>query len=265
MYKLILTDLDGTLLKDDNTLTNKNHSLIHKAVAGGCPVVVCSGRSNMSLDEIIKRYDLPKTYTIGFNGGIIYNKDQIIYEAFLTKELVCEIIDIAKDFNCEPLMYQMSKLWIEKETPNTRNYAQRSYLTPVLVSSLKDNVTDNVSKIIFIGDNSTLKKMEQKLSEAMGNKVSIVFSSQTLLEFNPPGVNKGVALKRLATHLNIDISQTIAIGDSYNDLEMLEAAGLGVAMANSNTDIKSKANYITENDNNNSGVGEVIEKFIMEE
>lgn len=265
MYKLILTDLDGTLLKNDNTLTPKNHSLIHRAVSMGCPVVVCSGRSNMSLDEIIKRYDLPKTYTIGFNGGIIYKDSNIIYEAFLTADLVGKIIDLSMQFNCEPLMYQNSSLWIEKETPATKNYAKRSYLTPVVVNSLKNNLTNKISKIIFIGENAELKKMEKLLSEKLSNKVNIVFSSQTLLEFNPLGVDKGTALEKLARYLNININETIAIGDSYNDLEMIQAAGLGVAMANSNQDIKIKADYITKNDNNNSGVGEIIEKFILEE
>ena len=91
----------------------------------------------------------------------------------------------------------------------------------------------------------------------------MVFSSNILLEFNPKDTNKGTALKRLSEYLNIPMEETMALGDSYNDIEMLETAGLGVAMANSPKDIKDISDYTTLADNNNNGVAEAINKFIF--
>ena len=263
MYKIIFTDLDGTLLKDDNTLSKENYNAIHKAFSMGISTVVCSGRSHMSLDNIITLYGLPKTYTIGFNGGIIYYGKEIIDCVYLDEELAAEILEHIKSIDCQALMYRDNNLWIEKETPETVNYAKRSYLEPIVVKNLKENISENINKIIILGENHTLKHAEKYLKKQLDNKVSVVFSSNTLLEFNPKDTNKGTALKKLSEYLNIPIEETMSFGDSYNDIEMLETAGLGIAMANSPDDVKNKSDYVTLADNNNNGVAEAINKFIF--
>ena len=89
------------------------------------------------------------------------------------------------------------------------------------------------------------------------------YSSNRYLEFNARGVNKGAGLMRLADMLGVPREQTIAIGDNYNDLSMVEAAGLGVLMANAPEELKPRADYVTHDDNDAGGVAEVIEKFVL--
>ena len=94
-------------------------------------------------------------------------------------------------------------------------------------------------------------------------KVNIFFSCYEFLEFVPVGISKGVEIRFLADYLNIPMENTIAVGDAENDIPMIETAGLGVVMKNATDDIKKYGDYITELDNNQGGVGEVIRKFML--
>ena len=118
-------------------------------------------------------------------------------------------------------------------------------------------------KILYMSkDFEYLKELEKKM-RPMTTEVDTTFSSDLYLEFNAKGISKGAALMRLAAYLGIKPEETIAVGDSHNDVEMIEAAGLGVYMANADEALKPHANYITKANNNEGGVAEVIEKFIL--
>ena len=93
-------------------------------------------------------------------------------------------------------------------------------------------------------------------------KCSCFFSGENILEFNPPGIDKGTALVEFAEIMGIDVSQIIAIGDNFNDVSMIEAAGLGIAVCNAPESVRERADYVTEHDNNDSAVFEIINKFI---
>ena len=93
-------------------------------------------------------------------------------------------------------------------------------------------------------------------------KVGVFFSGEDILEFNPYNIDKGTGVKDLLEKINIDPSEAIAIGDNFNDIPMIENVGMGVAVKNGVDEIKSVANYVTENDNNHNAVAEVIQKFI---
>lgn len=111
-------------------------------------------------------------------------------------------------------------------------------------------------------DYDYLNMIEQELSDITGN-MDVSYSSNRFLEFNRKGVNKGEGLKRLAGMLGVDIKDTIAIGDNFNDLPMIKAAGLGVGVANSTEGIIQDCDVITEADCDHDAVAEVIEKYIL--
>ena len=133
----------------------------------------------------------------------------------------------------------------------------------VNIDNLKN---DRIAKILYQKkDMNYLKKIAADLKDDIENKACASYSSNRYLEFNAPGVNKGYGLKWLASYLNIDLDKTIAIGDNYNDVEMIKQAKLGVCVACGDDEIKSIANYVTKLDYNQGAVKEVIEKFILEE
>ncbi len=262
MYKLLFTDLDDTLLNTDGSISSQNIAAVKKALKVGCNVVICSGRSNMSIEKFNKTLGI-KDYTIGYNGGIIYKGDEVLICHYLKKQLVYDIIDFCRSFKVDLQLYQNSELWLDKETERTKDYCLRSVLEPRIVDDLKQNITDKVNKVIILADHEVLKKLETSLPKHISDNCCTFFSHSYLFEFNPPGITKGTAVKELADYLDIPLSEVIAVGDNENDIPMIETAGLGVAVKNAVKSALEAANYITQNTNDNNAIAEVIDKFIL--
>ena len=113
-------------------------------------------------------------------------------------------------------------------------------------------------------DYSYLKKIESEITDLTGN-MDVSFSSNRYMEFNRKGVSKGNGLQRLCNILGVDIKDTIAIGDNFNDLSMIQAAGLGVGVSNTIADMKPLCDVITENDCDHSAVAEVINRYVLKQ
>ena len=123
---------------------------------------------------------------------------------------------------------------------------------------------EKIAKFLYVKpDMDYLKSVEQDLPEDIKKQFSISYSSYRYLEFNPLGVSKGAALKWLADYLHIDKQNVIAIGDNYNDVSMIQEAGLGVCVAGGAQDIQAISDYVTTVDYDQGAVKEVIEKFIL--
>ncbi len=262
MYKLLFIDLDDTLLNTDGSISSQNIAAVKKALNIGCNVVICSGRSNMSLEKFNKTLGI-KDYTIGYNGGIIYKGDEVLICHYLEKQLVYDIIDFCRSYNVDIQLYQHSELWLDKETQLTRDYCKRSVLTPRVVGDLKNHISNKVNKVIILAKHEILKQLENEMPKHISDNCCTFFSHDHLFEFNPPGITKGTAVKELADYLNIPLSQTIAVGDNENDIPMIQAAGLGIAVKNAIKSALDAADYITENTNDNNAIAEVIDKFIL--
>jgi hypothetical protein len=265
MYNMLLSDLDGTLLDDSKQISNDNYTAIQALIHNNKYFVICSGRSNMSLNHINKQLNIniKGCYTIAYNGGLIYKSDtgEVILAHFMPIEFIKSIISFCKSYSSNIVIYKEEKLICENLTEIIARYAKNSFLKPVVVNF--DDIIDNkINKILVIEDNSILKKLENDfISDNRFTNINCFFSSDSLLEFNPPNVDKGTAIKELADYLNININNVAAIGDSYNDIPMLKAAGLSIAVANAEDEVKAVAKYITQNDNNSSAVAEVINIF----
>lgn len=266
-YKMLVLDLDATLLDDSGEIPKVNMDAIAKAHAMGVKVVLCSGRSNMSLKRFIDLLKIRQGgYAIAFNGGYIYKTDtkEVISEHLLDDEYAREIIQKCRTYDANIMMYCRERLWIDRCTQKIEDYATRSRLVPVFVDNLITATVEPVSKVLIMGKNRVLKTVEADFKESnWEDKVGIVFSANNLLEFSPYGIDKGTAVKELAEHIGISCDEIIAVGDNYNDEELIKVAGIGVAVKNAEQDIKAIADYVTENDNNNGAVAEVIQKYIL--
>ena len=136
-----------------------------------------------------------------------------------------------------------------------------------VVERSEDNIdflkNEKLVKILYVNeDQDYLHKIAAEVSDITG-EADVSYSSNRYLEFNRKGVNKGAGLLKLAETLGVDQKDTIAIGDNFNDLAMIQAAGLGIGVANSVAGIRPDCQYITEHDNNHDAISEVIEKFIL--
>ena len=131
------------------------------------------------------------------------------------------------------------------------------------MNSIEDIASHEIYKVMAIDYNSRdeLYKLQQEMENDSDNVFDSFFSNKWFYEFTEMGANKGEALRSLAKHLGLSIEDTVAMGDEQNDISMIEAAGVGVAMINGNENVKAVADVITNNDNNHGGVAEILNLY----
>lgn len=267
-YKMLLTDLDGTLLTDDKKILDVDKESISKAISNDMKVIVCSGRSHMSIEKYLIELGLkhPGNYGISYNGGVFYEADTLrkLVEYKLKKELAFKIIEFCRNFDVEIMVYANDKLVIEEHNQRMEGYINLSGIEPMMNTSFNEFIKEDVSKILVLGEIEILEDLKHRFqSLAIYNEVTTFYSNRNLFEFNPRGIDKGNMLLEIADYFNIDTKDIIAIGDNQNDVNMIRQAGLGVAVKNAVPLAKDEADYITKRNNNEGAVSEVLEKFVF--
>ena len=270
MYKLIACDLDETLIDDDTRINQRNRDAIAKATKMGVKFVPASGRGYNSVQNVLKEvglYDKPNEYVISFNGGCITeNKNNRVMKfQGLSWEMADKLYRMGKKYDVCVQVHTQDMLYVYNANEDELNYIKTRYVYKIIDD---DNLNflkgKDIAKVLYgKPDMDYLRKVHADLDDVVDD-LDVSYSSNRYLEFNHKGVNKGAGLIWLANKLGIKPEETMALGDNFNDLSMLKAAGLGVGVANTNPDMKDQCDYITKADNNHGGVAEAIEKFILE-
>lgn len=272
MYKLLACDLDETLLGTDHHVPQRNKEAIKKAIEQGTYIVPASGRSFNIMQDVLKElgiYQKKDTYSISFNGACItenYQNRICDLQPALSWDLCNHIWKWGCDLgDVDVHIYTLNTIWTTPLCPADREVFEAINIPAVETTqtSIEFLKGTHIVKILYMNlDIEYLHKIAQEIPD-IPKEIEVTYSSDRYLEFNAHNTNKGEGLKRLAAKLGIDMSETIAIGDSDNDKEMIAAAGLGVAMANADVRYQKMADYVTHFNNDEGGVAEVIEKFIL--
>jgi len=270
-YKLVAIDADGTLLTQDNRITKQNRDAIQAATEKGVRIVLCSGRSYRSLRLFAAEIGLNTSgnYVVAFNGGMIVNAftNEVVYETRIDMDLAKELVATAKPFSpaAATIVYRdTDHILIKPGIPITDIYATKVKTIPVPVDDISAAITEDVQKVLLAGLWDDLQEPAKLFMSKFSNRCNMSFSGDYLFECNELNTTKGSGLAVLCNRLDITLDEVIAIGDHENDLSMIETAGLGVCMANGEESVKRAAGYVTENDCENSGVAEVLHKFILQ-
>lgn len=268
-YKLMACDLDETLLSTDRTVCQKNVEAIKKAEEQGVKFVCATGRGFASIAPTLKeigQLDQPDEYAISINGGAITeNKNnRILHFEGLDFAKAEELFQRGLPYNVCIHVYTPDEVYVYRINDNERDYITgRMHFTEFDEPNLDFLKGQEISKVLYVNtDYPYLKQIEKDL-EDITSDLDVSFSSNRYIEFNKKGVNKGSGLLWLADYLGIPAEETIAIGDNFNDLSMIKAAGLGVGVANTIADMKSECDFITEAECSDRAVAEVIEKFVL--
>ena len=289
MYKLVAIDLDGTLLNSYGEVTPRTKEQITKAVEKGVEVVLASGRPISSVEDLANDLNA-NHYLISGNGAVVYDmhKEEIVYDNFLKKDQVLQIIKICdensiyyniytenevltKSLNYNTLFYYSENTHKQEEKRTNINIVDDVYSYVEKLEGnqfLKITVCDE-SRVVF---NNIIKKLEEVpnidiLEVAhMSKKIIKNGTDEVLVEYcyteiTNQNVHKWAALEFIINDMGITKEEVIAIGDNVNDKEMVEGAGLGVAMGNATPEMKEIANDVVSS-NNEDGVAEVFEKYI---
>lgn len=292
MYKLVAIDLDGTLLNSYGEVSNKNKEAIQKSIEKNVEIVLSSGRPIMSVKNLANEIGC-NNYIICGNGAITYDiqNEEIIYNRFLEKAKVLQIIRICEENSIFYNIYTKDTILTKNLNYNILFYHQENASKPedkktriTLMQNieeyiqnrkeedyLKITICDN-DKVIFgsiIRKLRTIKDVDVLDVAHMSRKIIKDGTQDVLMEYyyteiTNTNVDKWQAIENLIEKLGIKREEVIAIGDNINDAEMVKNAGLGIMMQNSAPYIKEIADVIVK-DNDNDGVAQALEKYILTE
>lgn len=268
--RLIAIDLDGTLINNEKILTPFTKKALLDAIEKGAKVVPATGRAITGIPDYLK--DIPLEYGIFCNGASVYDlkKNDEIYSDRFTIEEALEILDECEKLDCIISHAADGKMYTSLEDKNRiSNYNIREVTqdviltTRIFVEDLREQIlqaTSGVDKfVLFVS--SQEKKAELMDYFRSKGKYHVVTSLLENLEIGKKTCNKGVALSHLANHLKLSPKHIMSFGDADNDKEMIEFAGIGVAMENALPEILEVSNYVTAS-NNEDGVAKAIYKFM---
>lgn len=273
-YKLICIDVDGTLLNSRHEISKRTKESLGKAHALGVHTVICTGRMYTDAQYYADLIGV-KSPVIAANGAFIKEKDnnKVIYKDVLGESLCLELLEIfrkhrTKPYFCSPHKFYygtiMFKLYYiaTKLLGRRRNHLDMEYVFSwqqwqKVLNKEKDDI---VKCEIIYRDARLINTLRQELMNI--KHLEIVDSSKYNIEITRKGVSKGKAVAMLASLYNLKREEIIAIGDSANDLSMIEYAGLGIAMGNAVDIVKQRADYITDS-NDEDGVANAINKFVL--
>lgn len=260
MIKAIVLDLDGTLLNNAHKISETNKKVLKKLESKGVKIFLATGRSYESMRSYHKELNLT-TPAICYNGAKIIYHDGSVKEYSIKERSLKTLIDVAREYKTHLNIYQ-HEIWYSENIENkeTEIYKEISGLIPAEKDF--DHLDEMFStKALYVGEHNKLLKIEKDINDRLGDSVYTTFSKPFFLEILDGNVNKGTALKNIMETENIPLSQVIAFGDGLNDKEMLETAGIGVAMDGAFDELKTVADHVTTS-NNESGVGEFLKKYL---
>lgn len=269
MYKIIACDLDETLLNTNRTISKEDIEAIQKAKELGVKFVPATGRGFNTVDGTLKDlglFDQENEYVISYNGGAITeNKNhKLLHFEGITFELASELYKRGLKYNVCIHVYTKDMVYAYNYLQEEIDYlAGRMEVTEIFDDNIDFLKGQDIVKCLYMNtDYSYLNIIEEELKD-ITQDIDVSYSSNRYIEFNHRGVNKGAGLQSLADLLGVDIKDTIAIGDNFNDLSMIKVAGLGVGVQNTIENMKKECDYITHATCNESAVAEVIYKFVL--
>ena len=266
-YKLIATDMDGTLLNDEHLISEGNIEAIKEIQKKGVKFVLASGRPSFAMFEYAKELEMARYggYVLAFNGGqLIDMKDgKMIFHEGLDWDDIRKIYELSYEIEIPMALYGEDTVYASKDTENTRFEAKLCGMKFREFGSLEEldgYGIKETTKCMLISDPEKVKKAEEHMKSKYGNDYFIAISKPIFLEIANKNINKGKTLRQLGELTGIEMEEMIAVGDSYNDIPLLEVVGMPVAVSNANEEIKAKSKFESTS-NNDDALKTVIENF----
>lgn len=268
--KALFLDMDGTALDDMHQMPEANIQALRRAVEAGHEVIVTTGRPMASARRLFENYGLDEIgcrYMIAYNGGMVLDmkEGKVLYQKPLALEYIRRLIEEARAQGVYLQTYMDDFVLSERDDENLEHYTKKTGMQAKVVPDLTEALTAEPCKALAIDVHSPkpLEEYMERMSDWAADKVDMFLSSREYLEIVPKGISKGNALRDFCKRLGIPVENSVAAGDENNDIDMLQAAGVGCAVKNAQPEVKAAADYVTERDNNQSAVEEIVERFML--
>ena len=264
-YQLICTDIDGTLLNKDRALSKTTIEQVQRV--SSIPFVLISSRMPNGMRHLQREFSNEKTPFVAYNGGLILNNNKVLHSTFIKNSVLAEIINQCtltsihlSLFHADEWYVPAMDYWAKREENNTK-------VTPVVKSNIEvldtwKNEGKGAHKIMCMGDETEIDILYKSLEKNFSNEILLYRSKETYIEISHKDVSKKTAIDVVLKHCypTLSMENVVAFGDNYNDIEMLKAVGLGVAVGNANYEVLKVADVVTDT-NKNDGVAKAIKEY----
>jgi len=243
MIKLIVTDMDGTLLDENGHLPEGFTDILDRVRAKNIKLVVASGRPYYTLQTNFGPVGRHLSY-ICENGALVVDNNQIIYESIIDNNIVTEVINASKEVEKNVLVLCSAKCAYVETCSDEHLTEIKKYYTSLEIVDDLTTVTDDIVKITLCNLENSASNLNTIFKPKFEGRLNVVGSGEIWIDISNKGVNKGLALKNLMDTDNISKDETMVLGDYYNDIEMLEQAEYSFVMENAPDDMKQYGKYI---------------------
>ena len=267
--KLIAIDMDGTLLRSDKTVDPQTAEDIRTAVEKGIQIAYCTGRGTAEMQDTFRALPMIR-YAVLTSGAVVYDRaeDRFLYQNGVGHPYIEQIVETAARYHAMPhFLTDRESIIGRADLPHMADFHMGIY--EPMFRQIACRVSDMAAEAMR---HQTIAKVniyfrtagdrDAWYEELKHLPLQVTLSENTTLEMTAPATNKGTGLKRLAAYLQIPMEQTAAIGDNYNDVDMMKAAGFSVAMGNAAAEIRELCDHVTA-DNDHNGAGQAI-RFILQ-
>jgi Cof subfamily protein (haloacid dehalogenase superfamily) len=236
-YRLAAIDLDGTLLGPDKAIGEENAAAVHRLSENGVQVIIASGRRHQNSIRFQHQLKLSGPI-IACQGGLIRDGESgnVIEAHFLPQTVAQDIVSEAEKSGIQAIYYHLDHLYVPERNDRWIDlYESRVGERAETLPSLSQLDGRRALKIVWYGDPVVLKKVRPEIAARLDGKVDVLSTESENLEFMPRGINKAAALEKVARECGVSREQVLAFGDGENDVQMLEWAGMGIAMRHGNS------------------------------
>lgn len=266
MTKIVVTDLDGTLLNEKSEISQENYEAIKKLKEKGIIFGIASGRAVGVINQIIKDHQIMEMvdFLIGFNGAEIYDFREKVAITIpqLQKDMIKNIIDIFSELDVVCAVHEGAELYANKWNPSIQVEANLNKYKLIIKENLKEFIQKDYPKLMITGEQEYLTMIENNIISSIKGEYNAFRSHQNFYEFVAKNVSKGSTIEKYCQIHGFQAEEVMAFGDNLNDYEMIQYAGVGVAMDNAVEPLKSIAQIIARH-HADHGFAQVIEDRFM--
>lgn len=263
LIRLLLSDVDGTLVTKDKVLTDRAVEAVRKLNDAGVMFAVTSGRPPRGMSMIIDPLAL-STPLAAFNGGLVVDTDMsVIEQKVIPGDVVAPTIALMESFGLDVWVYRGAEWYVrDLKGPHVEREAWTVKFEPTLVQSY-DGMTNDIAKVVGVSDDhDAIAGASKAAHDEFGDHVSAAASQTYYLDVTHPDANKGGVVKYLSATLGIPTEQIATIGDMPNDVLMFAHSGLSIAMGNADREVQRAARRVTTT-NEDEGFANAVERFIL--
>lgn len=271
--RAICTDIDGTLLDSNRQISARTIAAFSR-LPSDFPIILASSRMPSAMTHLLEEINRTANPLICYNGGYVLgmnaseNIHQPVDSVYISLKDCTRILDLAKGTSIHISLYHADEWY----APQMDNWTRKEELATKVRSVISSNTeviekweseAAGAHKVMCMGDAEEIEQLFTSLQKVLGNTLHLYRSKDTYIEIAPKAISKASGLELvLSTYFDISMSEVMAFGDNYNDIDLLSAVGLGIAVENARDEVKAVANEITAK-NTEDGVAIAIEKYLL--